>query len=179
MSKLTAFDKFIQQALKYGFSLFGTAKTGQTVSYDTGDDGSYQRGYPKTGPHYTDNGDGTVTCHGSGLIWAKDGNGAGCFNGGSKNWADALSWAEGLSFAGKSDWRLPNIKELFSILDFSVENPAIDEVFFPNTQGDHYWSSTTPASSTFRAFVVDFEEGVAIDESKLGSKKVRAVRGGV
>ena len=179
MSLLTAYDKFIQVALKYAFSLFGLAKTGQTVEYQSGDDGSYQKGYPKTGARFTDNGDGTITDNATGLMWAKDGNGAGCFCGGQKNWADALSWAVGLTFAGKSDWRIPNIKELMSIVDYSEYGPSIDETFFPNTQSYFYWSSTTDVDSTSNAWYVIFGGGNVGTTSKGNSRSVRCVRGGV
>jgi len=56
----------------------GLRKTGQTTIYRTGDDGYYQKGIARS---YTDNHDGTVTDNVTGLMWAKDGNAAGCLNG--------------------------------------------------------------------------------------------------
>ena len=178
MSKLTAYDKFIQQALKYGFSLFGLPKTGQTISYVTGDDGTYQKGYPATGAKFTDNGDGTITDNATGLMWAKDGNGAGCNNGNGVAWPAALTWAGGLNFAGHSDWRLPNVKELMSIVDHDESAPAVDTTFFPNTQSNYYWSSTTFADYTGNAWFVYFYNGYVNNVNKDITYYVRAVRGG-
>ena len=177
MSLLTAYDKFIQVALKYGFSLFGLPKTGQTVEYQSGDDGTYEKGYPKTGARFVDNGDGTITDKATGLMWAKDGNGAGCNNGSTLAWAAAITFAEGLSFAGYSDWRLPNVKELMSIADYSRSSPTIDPLF-TNTPSGNYWSSTTVADYTDGAWGVGFNDGSVDDVSKGFDYYVRPVRGG-
>lgn len=177
MSLLTAYDKFIQVALKYAFSLFGLPKTGQTVEYQSGDDGTYEKGYPKTGAKYVDNGDGTITDKATGLMWAKDGTGAGCNNGSMLAWDAAITFAEGLTFAGYSDWRLPNEKELQSIIDYSTYNPAIDPIF-TNTQPASYWCSTTYASASAFAWYVDFYGGDVYYVDKDGEFYVRLVRGG-
>lgn len=99
-----------------------------------------------------DNGDGTISDHATGLMWMKDDNGVGVA------WEDALAYAEGKEFAGYTDWRLPDAKELHSIVDYSrspasTESAAIDEVFncseITNEAGQKdfpwYWSSTTHA----------------------------------
>ena len=178
MSKITAYDKFIQQALKYGFSLFGLPKTGQTTIYQAGDDGTYKQGYPKTGARFTDNGDGTITDNATGLMWAKDGNGAGCNSGAKIAWSAAITWAEGLTFATHDDWRLPNVKELQSIVDYGTSTPAINTTYFPNTQFNYYWSSTTFTTLSFIAWYVDFLGGYVNGTSKPTTIYVRAVRGG-
>jgi len=177
MSLLTAYDKFIQVALKYGFSLFGLPKTGQTTVYQAGDDGTYKKGYPKSGARFVDNGDGTITDKATGLMWAKDGNGAGCNNGNNIAWGAAITFAEGLDFAGYSDWRLPNVKELQSIVDYGTYNPAIDSVF-TNTQSGFYWASTIFADSTGYAWGVHFTNGNVTNGSKGYDYYVRPVRGG-
>lgn len=177
MSLLTAYDKFIQVALKYGFSLWGIPKTGQTVEYQSGDDGTYEKGYPKSGARFVDNGDGTITDKATGLMWAKDGNGAGCNNGATIAWGAAITFAEGLTFAGYSDWRLPNIKELQSIVDYGTSNPAIDSSF-TNTQSGTYWSSTTSAVTTVVAWYVYFGSGLVDLDVKSNPYYVRPVRGG-
>jgi len=103
-------------------------KTGQTPTVpenpaQTGSDGDLQKGVTWPNPRFTDNTDGTVTDNLTGLIWLKDAN---CDE--SKNWANALTWCNSLasgacgltdnSVAG--DWRLPNVKELHSLIDLSV-----------------------------------------------------------
>ncbi len=79
--------------------------------------------------NFVDNGDGTVSDLATGLMWAKADNGKGI------EWVEALPYAEGATLAGHSDWRLPNVKELQSIVDYSrapisgrVE-AAIDPIF--------------------------------------------------
>jgi len=104
---------------------------------------------------YTDNGDGTITDRATGLMWMQDDNGEGI------PWKDALSYAENYEFAGFSDWRLPDAKELQSIVDYSrspatTASAAIDPLFscsqITNEAGEvdypWYWSSTTHARQT-------------------------------
>jgi len=90
---------------------------------------------------FVDNGDGTVTDEATGLMWSKVDSGDAVFdlsaitNGdGSLNWQEALSFAENAEYAGYDDWRLPNAKELQSILDYnrspdSTSSAAIDPIF--------------------------------------------------
>ena len=164
MSILTAYDKFIQQALKYGFSLWGTTKTGQTTSYRTGDDGYFEKGYPRDPPRFKDNGGGTITDMASGLMWVKEpgaigGNFGSAGSPAKMTWNNAIDECPALTYAGHSDWRLPNIKELASIIDHGKSSPSIDTVFFPSTQTTKYWSSTTLNSFSGVKWYVAFDEG--------------------
>lgn len=99
--------------------------------------------------NYVDNGDGTITDNATGLMWQQsdDGN--------SRDWENALSYCENLTYAGHSDWRLPNAKELHSILDYTrspqtTNSPAIDSLFsstsFNTPNGSpnygYYWTSS-------------------------------------
>lgn len=114
----------------------------------------YVRGGADYGENeFIDNGDGTISDHATGLMWLKDDNGEGL------NWKDALAYAEHLTFAGHDDWRLPNAKELQSLLDYSrapdateasAIGPAIDPVFGISNIGTtqdpeypFYWTGTT------------------------------------
>jgi len=153
----------------------GLPKTGQTTSYETGDDGTYQKGW--SGTRFTNNTDGTITDNATGLMWVQDGTGLGCNGGVGLAWAAAIAFAEGLGFAGYSDWRLPNVKELQSIVDYGTYNPAIDSVF-TNTQSDSYWSSTTYAGYAGYAWRVNFNGGYVYDGGKDYDYYVRPVRGG-
>ncbi len=118
------------------------------------------RGNPDYGVnHFVDNGDGTITDTATGLTWLQQDSGAlGAGDGGDGllDWPQALAWAEGLSYAGHDDWRLPSAKELQSLLDYSrcpdsSASPAIDPLFNctgytdGNGLSDYYayWSSTT------------------------------------
>ena len=122
----------------------------------------YVRGNPDYGKNrFRDNGDGTVTDRATGLSWMKGDSGhlrAGQNKDGRLSWEQALAWAERLEYAGHSDWRLPNVKELQSIVDYTRSpatsgSPAIDPVFDVTAITDEaghkdypfYWSSTTHA----------------------------------
>lgn len=100
-----------------------------------------------------DNGDGTISDLATGLMWRQNDNGEGLL------WQDALAYAEGEEFAGYSDWRLPDAKELQSIVDYqrspaTTGSAAISPIFncseIVNEAGQNdfpwYWSSTTHAS---------------------------------
>ena len=165
------------------FGITGTAsgaglpKTGQTTSYATGDDGDLEKGKTLS---YTDHGDGTVTDNATGLMWAKDGTGAGCYSGSTRTWLQALTWANGLSFATYTDWRLPNVNELYSICmkDATMSAPYINHTYFPNTVSDCYWSSTSYPYYTGVALFVGFNNGSVGHNYKATNCYVRAVRGG-
>ena len=150
-------------------------RTGQAESYYAGDDGAYRKGHP---PSYTDNGDGTVTDSVTGLVWAKDGDEAGCNFGAHTDWEAAIDWAEGLDFAGQTDWRLPNRPELISLVDHGAHQPSIDDAYFPHTKSSNYWTSTTFTHETGSAFVVIFDVGSNGALDKGSAYYVRAVRGG-
>lgn len=171
MSLLTAYNKFIEQALKYGFSLYGLTPTGQTVQFRAGDDGAYEKGYPRQGNRFIDNGDGTITDNASGLMWVKEpGAIGGAFgtpgNSSPMDWEVAIDACEGLTYAGHSDWRLPNIKELHSIIDQGRHQPAIDATFFPSTRNTWYWSSTTFFDNNANAFRISFTGGTINNADK-------------
>ena len=121
---------------------------------------------------YTDNGDGTVTDASTGLMWQQDGST-------SKSWSEALAYCEALNLGGYTDWRLPNIKELRSLVDYSRYNPAINTTYFPNTAASWYWSSTSLAYYTSGAWVMHFDDGYGFGYYyKDHANYVRAVRGG-
>jgi Protein of unknown function (DUF1566) len=101
----------------------------------------YVRGNPLYGVNdFHDNGDGTITDRATGLMWLKADSGTGM------NWQQALAFAARCRVAGHSDWRLPNAKELQSIVDYH-RIPAIDPIFEISIRDDgqypYYWTSTT------------------------------------
>jgi len=100
---------------------------------------------------YTDNGNGTVTDRVTGLIWQQ----AEVPN--SFFLSDGVTYCSTLSLAGHSDWRLPSRIELLSIVDYTLQEPAIDSTAFPNTSATTFWSST-PAGSGY-AWAVSFDIG--------------------
>lgn len=114
-------------------------KTGQTYSYATNDDGDYQAGVAWPEPRFTDNGDGTVADNMTGLMWTKNAN---LF--GTKTWEDAITACEDFDPCLHGDWRLPNARELHSLVDLGNIIPALPSGHpFTNVQSDPYWSSTS------------------------------------
>ena len=111
----------------------------------------YVRGNSNYGQNdFVDNKNGTVTDKATGLIWMQTDSGKGM------NWEEALSYAENTNFGGHTDWRLPNAKELQSLIDYerapaTTQSPAIDSIFsttkISNEKGEvdypYFWSSTT------------------------------------
>jgi len=95
----------------------------------------------------------------------------------SANWTDAIDYCESLSLNGQSDWRLPNKKELLSIVDYGTANPAISSVFEKITD-NYYWSSTTGILNTKIAASIFFQDGYEYDNSKSDTHFVRCVRAG-
>lgn len=134
------------------------------------------------------NGDGTATHNATGLIWMRcslgydwDSNSSACTAGAGATttytWSAALTAAEATNFAGHSDWRLPNIKELTSIVEYACYSPAIDETVFPDTQSDYYWSSSPYADYSKGGWLLDVYYGTASDYLKSSGFSVRLVRG--
>ena len=133
-------------------------KTGQITSYSTtgGEDGDLKKGVAWPSKRFTDKGNGTVTDNLTKLIWLKNTN---VF--GPRIWEQALSDANtltsgsyGLTDGSKAgDWRLPNVKNLHSLIDSVYANPALSSASgkIPGGSGDaligvqwnFYWSSTT------------------------------------
>jgi len=96
----------------------------------------------------------------------------------TKDFLDALNSAR---FGGYSDWRLPTVKELTSIVNHGIPypGPTIDTGYFPNAVSSFYWSSTTGAPyGTYGAWGVGFGYGNGYGTNKSSSYYVRAVRGG-
>lgn len=161
MSKQTAHDAFTQQALTHGFSMYGIPKSGFKNSVYAHDDGHYQNGYPKRGARFVDNGDGTITDRATGLMWIHDVGALGGVFGSAGNPSmgtyDTFDAAvAALSFAGHSDWRIPNVKEFVCLMDFGVVEPMIDHTFFPHAQAESHWTSTpTVVEGTSELYTID------------------------
>jgi len=160
-------------------------QTGQRGAYRIGDDGWYKKGvafsYQTVDP--AGNGEIVTIDNVTGLMWASDGSGKGCNWNNTTDWNSAIDWAESLTFAGYSDWRLPNIAELQSLpIRFVLPGaPYINHIYFPNTASNLYWSATTFPDDTTEALSAAFQEaGYVIPYPKGLStiNRVRAVRGG-
>ena len=171
------------------------AKTGQATSYADYDDGYYEKGVSWPTPRWTcyDGNKAVVDCttgspvtatdNLTGLQWAINANLAG----GTKKWYDvdqnplypALAYCESLSLGGFTDWRLPNLKELFSLIDLGQVLPAIPSGHpFTGVQSDNYWSSSSSRGGTSLAWCVYLGDGFVFRTTKTGSYYVWPVRGG-
>lgn len=94
----------------------------------------------------------------------------------SMTWEQALHVAETLVADGKSDWRLPNIKELESLNDESRSQPSVDPAVFPGILAKKYWSSTTLPNQSTRAWFMDTRFGVVSYDQKSVKNLVMCVR---
>jgi len=183
--------------------------TGQTTCWNTagsaipcsgtGQDGDGRAG---GGLAYVDNGDGTITDLTTQLVWEKK-----SADGTIHDWETQYNWVgaftfiaalnAGTGFAAHTDWRLPNVKELQSIVDYEYSDPVVHPAFnsncmpgcavlncsctrFPQSGGaPDYWSSTSDISGPLLAWRVDFTSGEVLTDGKEDRHFVRAVRGGL
>ena len=135
---------------------------------------------------FINNGDGTVIDSSTQLMWQRCSAPSTEFNCGSVTpvtyrWDDALTYCNDLTLGGYSDWRLPNVKTLQSLVDVTkTSSPNINTSYFPDTRQDDYWTSTTFAGTTPHAWYVNFN--IVIDMvsgvDKRSGLYVRCVRGG-
>ena len=178
----------------YWSSTIATSLSVQKVYHIAFFDG-YQNYVLKTNQYYTrcisnngnnlipkiDNQDGIISDIDSGLIWQKctvGQNFDNCIGIGSKyTWQNAIIQCENLNLGGRSDWRLPNINELKSIISYNKSsNPTIDSTIFPNSYSDTYWSSTSISSNpNINGWGVYFLNGVVSAGPKTNSYYLRCV----
>lgn len=121
-----------------------------------------------TAPALTDLGDGTVKDAVSGLVWAQA-------QGEVTDWEGALDRCGNLSLAGHEDWRLPDVRELLSLVD-EAHAPSLDEAAFPGADVAFTWSSTSWTRNPSEAWGVDFTDGSVYVTEKPRSGAVRCVR---
>lgn len=184
-------------------SLRPPLRSGQTTCYDTagavidcagtGQDGEFQKGAARS---FTDNGDGTISDATTGLVWEKLSN-----DGSIHDWKNQYSWNDAFAvkiftlnasaFGGHSDWRLPNLTEMMTMLDWEVSSPATFSAFWDGCEAGcsittcsctlpgRFWTSTTDNYNPSAAWEVDFQLGeMAWDFKTNPYPAVRAVRGG-
>ncbi len=121
---------------------------------------------------FTVNGNGTVSDNNTGLMWIQDPSVPGVA--GAMNWSEALSTCESLTFAGFADWRLPNLNEVSSLIDYSRSAPAIDPVFL-NTSS-WAWTSTPVAGVPGQSWYVSFDVGIVFYAKRGLTGYIRPVR---
>lgn len=129
---------------------------------------------------FTNNHDGTVTHKTTGLTWmrcemGKTWTDSDC-TGKAKTYTYAKAMALTSSFAGYSDWRLPNIAELQTIVERENVDPAVNTTVFPNARNKWFWSSSPYVSSADGKWVVGFYDGYVGNSYLSSSLPVRLVR---
>lgn len=131
--------------------------------------------------NFIDNGDGTITDLSTGLMWLQNDSGsypdAGSQGDGTLDWGEALDWAESLEFSGYDDWRLPDAKQLHTIVDYTrapdaadegKQSVAIDPMFHTTSAEPWFWSSTSLGDDLFAWGVyIAFGRALAIDPTLL------------
>lgn len=213
----TAADSDLLAAnIRNGKNVFGVAgtaglpRTAQITAFGPGSDGAVQAGSPLS---YTDNGDGTVTDNVTGLMWEKKDD-----SGGIHDRENTYSWSlnsssnnmdgtivttflatlnAGAGFAGYTDWRIPNVRELQSILDYEIlaSGPVVNAAFHKPatcvgcmnvtaatcscTASALHWSSTSRTVGPNSAWSVNFGDANINSNGKTSPFRARAVRGGL
>lgn len=155
--------------------------TGQTVHYSTapGDDSDYRPAPVQPGYKILNLiGISSVTVDNiTGLMWVTNPVDAGLS--GLYAWDNALTQCEALGYGTFADWRLPNAKELQSIVDYGTTASAkINGAYFMNTQINFYWSATTYLPNTLNGWKVTFGTGSVGNALKTDANYIRCVRGG-
>ncbi|MHC4445212.1 MAG: Lcl domain-containing protein [Planctomycetota bacterium] len=163
-------ERIIDSQYWSGTAYVATIFTGQDAAFGVNFADGRIKGYPQSKSslvlcvrgntdyginNFVDNGNGTITDRGTGLMWTQNDSGTGMY------WEDALTYAENLTHVGYNDWRLPNAKELQSIIDYTrspdtTSSAAIDPVFavtsITNEAGQidypFYWAGSTHATWT-------------------------------
>ena len=162
-------------------------ETGQTTCYNpagtaiactaTGQDGDHRAGVAWPSSRFTMGTGATAACvtdNLTGLMWV------GAPSTTPDTWVNALTAADNLTLCGFSDWRLPNINELESLVNNEVGNQAnlLNGQGFSNVQAGIYWSSSSVAGLALNAWVVDMSLGNMLGNGKSTSRYVWPVRAG-
>jgi len=141
---------------------------------------------------FTDNENGTISDSSTGLMWQRchhgqswDGSTCSGRSSGAVSWPDAFKYAEQNVFSGYVDWRLPNVKELYSLVNTECRPSTFDG--FDNISGDYKFASSSPVLMDSRGlsnldvglmpgfYIVSFYVGL-IYTSAMGGDSVRLVR---
>jgi len=180
--------------IRKGVNIFGTngsfvgapLRTGQITVYRTGDDAYYRKGYSggytnsngtwNGSTRFTDHGNNTVTDNLTGLMWTKNAN----ILNAARTWDYAIGQAEaGYNVGGYTDWRLPNQRELYSLIEDNNYDPVLPTGHpFLDVKNDYYWTSTTCVNGATSAVYLDVGRGNLAGDNKGNNHYVWYVRGG-
>lgn len=167
------------------------SRTGQDKCWDTrgrelpcagtGQDGAIRAGHAPAGPRFTDNDDGTVSDNLTGLIWLQDANPFG-----EVSWEEGLAKTKCLSSgkhglsdeSSEGDWRMPNIRELLSLIDYGTSAPIIPRGHpFNNVQEALYWTSSSLTPAPLLAWMITLGIGPTVFVVKSSPCRLWPVRG--
>jgi len=151
----------------------GLPKTGQTVSYATGDDGTYETGWwlgllnENNRTRFVEKeyveGQNVIIDLATHLMWPKDLTCIICGTGDTAKWTNAVVIPIGVAYGGFSDWRLANVIELISLVNYGVSAPSIfSDVFDNYPYGYYLWSSNTLNALTTYASQVAHTDGLGV-----------------
>lgn len=186
MFKQTLFTTFALLTLNPAFAA-AIPETGQTTCFDTagaaiacagtGQDGELLAGVAVPSPRFVVGSGAQAQCvtdRLTGLMWMQAPDNV------ARTWVDALTHAEGLTLCGFSDWRLPNVNELESLVNLGVTNQAtaLNAAGFGSVQVGVYWSSTSQTGSPALAWYVSMFDGNVNEFAKTSAYFVWPVRAG-
>ncbi len=163
--------------------------------YRTGDDGMLKTGVALPKPRFIHYSPGGITIVGQGLVidqltglmWEKYPDDDIRIGGPKElSWNDAVDRCNASTKGGYPDWRLPNMRELHSLINLQYKDPALsnaagtgqasgDDPFY-NMQNSYYWSATTYAPGSTFAWYVAFHDGYVFNDNKSNDNYVRCVR---
>lgn len=172
--------------------MLGRDRPADFLPFEPGRDGASQRGLARA---CVDNGDGTITDTRTGLMWEKLSDDDSIHD---KDHAyrrpDALAVKIALlnqmAFAGYTDWRLPNVSELQSLVSYGTFAPAVPSAFNTGcvpwctvqscscTRSARYWTPSGAPNNPLNTPLVDFSDGEISVAGESSSEQIRAVRGG-
>ena len=146
---------------------YNAAGTGTATCTGTGQDGELKAGVAWPAPRFVVGTGATADCvtdNLTGLMWTQNAN----LPAGFRTWQQALDYANNLILCGFDDWRLPNVRELESLVNSEVGNQAtfLNTQGFTGVQANGYWSSSSFAGNPAIAWFVGLSDGSVYASSK-------------
>lgn len=144
-------------------------KTGQSTVYVAGDDGTFQAGWwdnrllAANKQRFIDKGDGTIIDRATKLMWQKEPFTT------TMLWAGTFYWSALQNTGGYTNWKVPNVFELASIIDYGRNAPSLNPIFTDAPLLRNYWTSTTAIGNTIYAYRVFFTNGQVLTADKAGT----------